>query len=81
LAVWPLGAAGVPLPLFDSMLPHASVSCPDNGLNPVSALATRDRSLTIGCDTRMPILDCSRPLSATVVTEPLKFRVVVKAWY
>src|SRR3984957_2194651 len=69
------------LPLLVTNAAHASVSCPDSGLKPVSAFATRVKSPLIGSDTLIPILDCSSPLSASVDTEPAKFRVGGEAWY
>src|ERR1700734_489026 len=69
------------LSLFEASALHASTNWPDSGLNPVSVRAIRVKSLTMGSDTRMPILDCSRPLSANVDWDPAKLRVVVKAWY
>src|ERR1700676_1349716 len=67
--------------LFEVSALHASTNWPDSGLNPVSVLAIRAKSSAMGSDTLMPILDCSRPLSANVDCEPAKFRVVVNAWY
>src|SRR5580692_1180466 len=88
LKAWPqrlLSAFAVCSPcgllLFDASALHASTNWPDSGLKPVSVLAINVKSSTMGSDTLMPILDCSRPLSANVDCEPAKFRVVVNAWF
>ena len=88
LKVWPqrlLSAFAVCSPcgllLFEVSALHASTNWPDSGLTPVSALAISVKSSTMGSDTLMPILDCSRPLSANVDCDPAKFRVVVNDWY